>query len=495
MPNLCVVALATSVETQNFYSSLNPPTIVQPRYAGSLDGTHYVFPMLAPQTTLTPTNVSYNGQSTSSYKVSYMSNLGPPGQNPTVSVRMFNSEDSESELKPASIFSLEYTVPTSNFESRATQITIKNFTPSFNLRWTSTSASSVSAFKTYYSTDVTLLSVLVAGKVVYEEQFTGMFSFDKCFGTPDNAPVSLVLSYIMPASHTLTLNPTNTDIKLYVGPYFYARATERIGTPYPNSVYGMGCIRYTIANTPTDLVPYPEDGGGGGEDPDPTPGGDNSAVLEAIDNLNVKIDDVNSVLDEHTQIMDSIKQEQEKTSSAIENQTEEVKKGFAGILDAIVNLPKLFLDGLVSLFVPSAEDITSVLDKFSDLLSEMGFIGGFFAAGMDLCSTVLGYFSGSSTYAAIGELQPQLASGVFHFPGVSFPMNGETITIIEEQDVQMSNKYVDLLRPVLSIIVTIICILAFINSCWRLAECVFLSRNMYNYMSSGSTDLAVRDGD
>lgn len=66
----------------------------------------------------------------------------------------------------------------------------------------------------------------------------------------------------------------------------------------------------------------------------------------------------------------------------------------------------------------------------------------------------------------VGDLQTNLESGEayeFNFPGVSVPIGGEEYVFIAETPVSLENELMDVLRPVLGTIVSIICVSAFVN--------------------------------
>ena len=123
--------------------------------------------------------------------------------------------------------------------------------------------------------------------------------------------------------------------------------------------------------------------------------------------------------------------------------------------EEIIGLPQKIAtsitEGVKGLFIPSQEDLTEIKDKYETMLAEkLGFVWQAF----DLLTTF------------VGDLQTNLDSGEayeFNFPGVSVPIGGEEYVFIAETPVSLENELMDVLRPVLGTIVSIICVSAFVN--------------------------------
>ena len=109
------------------------------------------------------------------------------------------------------------------------------------------------------------------------------------------------------------------------------------------------------------------------------------------------------------------------------------------------------IDGIVGLFVPSAEDLEGIQEDYEDMLSEkLGFVW----QAYELLSSF------------VGGLEDNLTGGqsyTFTFPEIAVPMNGETHVLVEESEVDLDNGFMDVVRPVLGTIVTVICVLSFVN--------------------------------
>lgn len=144
------------------------------------------------------------------------------------------------------------------------------------------------------------------------------------------------------------------------------------------------------------------------------------------------------------------------------------------ILDALINLPGniagMILDGLQGLFVPSEEDILELKDKYDALLQErLGFVYEAFSWVVQSASDVLRMIQDGGEYE-------------FVFPGVSFPMNGETITIVEETPVSLDNELMDVIRPVLGTIVSFVCVLSFMQSSFYMVTAMISGASYFEWL-------------
>ena len=181
----------------------------------------------------------------------------------------------------------------------------------------------------------------------------------------------------------------------------------------------------TASTTFTTLA---SSGSGGGSDPDYSDQLNGiqqgiGEIQDSVDNVGSKVDDIQDTLTETKEEITSLPG---KIASAI-------------------------LDGIKSLFVPSEEDLTEIKDKYESMLSEkLGFVWQAF----DLLTTF------------VGDLQTSLESGEayeFNFPGVKLPMQGEEFVLVPETAVSLDNGLMDVLRPVLGTVISMIAVIAFVN--------------------------------
>lgn len=107
-----------------------------------------------------------------------------------------------------------------------------------------------------------------------------------------------------------------------------------------------------------------------------------------------------------------------------------------------------FKDSVSGLFVPSADDLTGVKDGFDQLAQEK--LGGAYQA-VDMVSEVAQVVNNKFK-------NPGSNSGV-EFPGISVPLGGDvgTVTLAASQTVTIPEKITNVLYPVSSIIIPIVC--------------------------------------
>lgn len=148
-----------------------------------------------------------------------------------------------------------------------------------------------------------------------------------------------------------------------------------------------------------------------------------------------------------------------------------IKTGIGNVASSIANLPGLIVDGIKGLFVPSQDALQSLKGNYETLFEgKFGFI-------YQLYNWVVTFF---------GDLKTALTSGAayaFTFPGILFPMDGETITILGETAVSLDNSAMTVLRPVLGTAVSFIVVIATVNTCRR-----FILRFLSGHIFGGGGD-------
>lgn len=158
----------------------------------------------------------------------------------------------------------------------------------------------------------------------------------------------------------------------------------------------------------------------------------------------------------------------------IETMTGGILSLLRDLLNFLFGLVSNIMNGIVSLFVPSADELTGLKDRYTTLLSEkLGFIYDGFAW--------LGEF--------IGSFNSQMANSedyTFHFPGVSYVHPGEEVTeyvLLAEQDVDLDNDLMSVLRPVAGTVVSIAAVLSLINLCFNMFVAVISGKSYMEFWS------------
>lgn len=195
--------------------------------------------------------------------------------------------------------------------------------------------------------------------------------------------------------------------------------------------------------------------------PDPDVPGTGPDYSDITDSLNDVKDSVDGVKDSVDGVNDTLNDMKEEQSSF-----------FGSFFEKLV-------DTILHVFVPDQDDLQSIVDDYNEAFNDkLGFVA---QAG----DTVGLLFDAILQYVESSEDPTDYK---FHFPGVTLPMNGETYEIIPEQDVDLNNKFFDVVRPTLSLIVNILIIFALLNTGMRLFEAIFITRTGTYFWSAGGED-------
>ena len=225
------------------------------------------------------------------------------------------------------------------------------------------------------------------------------------------------------------LSSAGTEVKSTVTDTFAGTSSEMhltVANLEPETAYDISFILQkngtdTTITASTSFTTLAGSGAGEGETPDYT--GQLNEIQISVDNVGTKLDGVQETLTETKEEITSLP---EKIATSI-------------------------TEGVKGLFIPSQEDLTAIKDEYEDMLSEkLGFIW----QAYDLLT------------GFISDLQTNLESGEayeFTFPGIKLPMQGEEFVLVAETPVSLENELMDVLRPVLGTIVSIICVTAFVN--------------------------------
>lgn len=341
-------------------------------------------------------------------------------------------------------------------------------------------------------------SIVINGKTWSTVRFTSSSS--------DSINLSTGLTDIV------TLDVWNTDnvsIVFSVYPPTVFQSTQTTSFRLTNSFYGNGQYqRVTFPLNTASTLTYPlqycwyntsttpdfDDGFENGVPGDYEPGngsgsggGDNSAQLQEIQD---SLDKLGTSLDEYQgqveQMAEEINTGLDKVDQSIKDSTDTIMgddsdpdnpTGIKGLISMIKNLPTSIFEGLVHLFVPTEEDIDEIRQAYEDMFSSrLGFVS-------QVGEAIGSVFDGIHDLMVANLADDEYT---FHFPGISFPMNGQTYVIAAEQEVSLNNKFFFTVRPFAGTIVIIISILAVINTAQRLFEALFITETGKYFWSGGS---------
>lgn len=153
------------------------------------------------------------------------------------------------------------------------------------------------------------------------------------------------------------------------------------------------------------------------------------------------------------------------------------------ILSSLTELPgklwDLISEGLQSLFIPTDEQLQELSENYDGLWeSKLGFVYQMFSFVVDTFSGLKGVLSAADNY-------------IFHFPGISFPMNGQMLEIIPAQDVSLDNAVMDVLRPVLGTIVTIVSVLSVTSLGFDMVVAILSGKSYSQFIGEKRGDLDI----
>lgn len=157
-----------------------------------------------------------------------------------------------------------------------------------------------------------------------------------------------------------------------------------------------------------------------------------------------------------------------------------IVNGIKSIGQAIVELPGKIVNGIIeglkSLFIPSEDDITEIKTNYETLLSErLGFV-------WQVGEWIVNF--GQSVISAITSNEDY----IFIFPGVTVNLPEGEFTIIPETPVSLDNAAMDVIRPVLGTIVSLVCVIAFVNTAERMLAAIVSGASYFEFLKGGKED-------
>lgn len=144
------------------------------------------------------------------------------------------------------------------------------------------------------------------------------------------------------------------------------------------------------------------------------------------------------------------------------------------IIGMLRDIPQNIGSTINKAFVPDAQVLDDYSVLYGNLLEDkLGFV---WQAGT-LILTAVSDFQG---YLA-GEITPHPLT----FPGISFPMNGSTITILQPTQVDLNNDLMQVLQPWLERMVDFVCTIAFLNTCRDMMVSIASGASYMEYLHRG----------
>lgn len=154
------------------------------------------------------------------------------------------------------------------------------------------------------------------------------------------------------------------------------------------------------------------------------------------------------------------------STTQIQNDVSEIKNG---LQDSNSSIWGAFKDSVSGLFVPSADELNSVIGGFNSLASEK--LGGAYQA--------VGIVNNGVQSVTNKIKNPGDSPGI-EFPGISVPLGGDvgTVTLAASQTVAIPEEITNTLYPIAGVIIPIVCVIWTIRQCIDMVEC-FMSGMSY----------------
>lgn len=144
---------------------------------------------------------------------------------------------------------------------------------------------------------------------------------------------------------------------------------------------------------------------------------------------------------------------------------------YNAIANLSINITDGLLEGISGLFVPDEEEMAELQERYSELLAErLGFIYQTYDWTHDTVTGIVETMKTQDEYS-------------FVFPGISFPYNGEIIVLVEEQEVSLDNALMDVLRPVLGTVVSLIAVAAWAEMAFDMFIAVVSGISYFTFLS------------
>lgn len=153
-----------------------------------------------------------------------------------------------------------------------------------------------------------------------------------------------------------------------------------------------------------------------------------------------------------------------------------IVSGIGNIASSIAKLPGLIADaiinGLKSLFVPEGGDLQKLKNDYQTMLeTKFGFIYQCFQLLETTISSLVDGWGNAVDYS-------------FDFPGISFELQGQTMTLIQPQKLSLDNALMDVLRPVAGTSVSFIAVMALVHAMENMFIAIISGKNYFDYINS-----------
>lgn len=157
-----------------------------------------------------------------------------------------------------------------------------------------------------------------------------------------------------------------------------------------------------------------------------------------------------------------------------------IVNGITNVAQQIAHLPGLIADEIMgrlrSLFVPTAEDIEAVKEKYITLLEErLGFLWQAMTFITDTAQKFLAALEGSSDY-------------VFNLPALTITLPSGEVTIVQAQTISFDNALFTTVRTAAGTMFSFVIVLGFLNVSEKMVVAIVSGKSYFDYLKGGEEE-------
>ena len=157
-----------------------------------------------------------------------------------------------------------------------------------------------------------------------------------------------------------------------------------------------------------------------------------------------------------------------------------IVNGITNVAQQIAHLPGLIADEIMgrlrSLFVPTAEDIEAVKEKYITLLEErLGFLWQAMTFITDTAQKFLAALEGSSDY-------------VFNLPALTIALPSGVVTIVQAQTISFDNTLFTTVRTAAGTMFSFVIVLGFLDVSEKMVVAIVSGKSYFDYLKGGEEE-------
>ena len=189
-----------------------------------------------------------------------------------------------------------------------------------------------------------------------------------------------------------------------------------------------------------------------------------------IENLNNTVTDIGNDVGSIKTTVENIQEGVVEINGTVTDMKEQLEEPDSPIWSAA---GEKIADTVTGLFVPTKEELDAEKQELEAILNDKL---GDAKVLLDMGETFI-----EDVRNVIGDIED---SGHVHFPGITFPMNGEEYVIVPEQEVQITNSAFRIFQNALSLGITVLCYWSIIHICEDVIYCLISGVSYWGFIRS-----------